>query len=98
MSKQEKTIEVQATGPIKHGDAEGVMTDYAAGDRFPVSMKEAKQLHDAGAIEQPAHKGKSAAEKAADEKAEKEAAIEKANAKAEADKKAAADAEAAGKV
>lgn len=95
MSKKQQTIEVQATGPIKHGDGEKV-TEYAAGDRFTVTMAEAKQLHAAGAIEQPGHKGKSQADKDAEAKAADEAAIAEANAKAEAEKKAAADAAATG--
>ena len=87
-------IDVEATGPIRHGDDSGI-TEYAAGDTFTVTQAQAGKLAAAGAVIQPGTAGKTDDDKAAKEAANASAAIDKANAKAEADRQAAADAEAA---
>jgi hypothetical protein len=81
----DKTIEVEAAGPIRHGNKEGV-TDYVAGDRFTVTLKEAASLVASGAVIQPGTKPADA--KAAKEVEKTEAEIDAANAKAEAEAKA----------
>lgn len=88
MGKKDDSIEVQAVGTIKHGDGKEV-TEYNDGDRFIVSLVQAKQLYEAGAIVKPGTKPDDTTkqDKAA---AKVEAKIDDANAKAAAEAEAAA--------
>lgn len=95
MATNKGTVEVQATGPIKHGDVDGV-TEYVEGDRFSLPMAQAAQLAAVGAVVKP---GTKAADDTKEHKQalKTEAEIAAANEKAEAERKAGAEAETAKK-
>lgn len=83
-----------ATTPIKYGTPKDGIVEYAVGDTLDLDKKTTEQLTAAGAVTIAAGKGgKSAAEKAEEERLATEAAIAEANALADADKAAAAEAE-----
>lgn len=88
MGKKEETFDVQATGPIKHGEGADRIS-YSEGDVFTVTKTQADSLYAAGAIVKP---GTNTAKQAAkDEKAalKTQAQIDEANALAESERKAA---------
>lgn len=92
MSSKKDTVEVQATGPIRHGDPDGTLTEYVEGDKFSVTLAQAKQLAETGAVVKPGTKP--AVAKEAKDAAKTQHEIDEANAKAEAERKETAEAQA----
>lgn len=88
MVKKADMVDVQATGPIRHGVKDEGVTNYAEGDVFAVPADAAVRMAVSGAVIEPGSKDKAAQAVAAGEKA-----IEAANARADADRKKAAGAE-----